>query len=127
MQVIDAAESLKWHYDMTIEDVIRYTVFGLTRVRYCNRDGQFDTQFQCAPGEQPSYLIPWFKMRKELLNNQYKLIFGHWAALGLYQDNSVICCDSGCVWGNQLTALKVDSDSIVYQVNSNFNASRIIH
>lgn len=127
LEIIFSEESLNWHNHMTTEEIVRYTVFGLTRVKYCYSDGRFDTQFQCAPGKQPPYLTPWFKVRNEQLNNHYMHIFGHWAALGLYQDDCVICCDTGCVWGNQLTAINICSENRVYQVNSNFNASIFLH
>jgi bis(5'-nucleosyl)-tetraphosphatase (symmetrical) len=36
------------------------------------------------------------------------VIFGHWAALGLLTGRGVACLDTGCVWGRQLTALRLD-------------------
>jgi bis(5'-nucleosyl)-tetraphosphatase (symmetrical) len=123
MQAIYSGDSLNWHNNMTLEEILRYTVFGLTKIKYCFNSGQFDTKFQCAPGVQPSYLAPWFKIRDPKLNNNYRLFFGHWAALGFYQEGSITCCDSGCVWGQQLTALKIHPTKHMFQVNSSVKAS----
>ena len=125
MHTIYSGESLNWHNNMTLEEILRYTVFGLTRIKYCFNNGQFDTKFHCAPGEQPSYLTPWFKIRAPKMNDHYRLFFGHWAALGLYQEGSITCCDSGCVWGQQLTAVKIHPRQHIFQVNSSFDASNL--
>ena len=36
------------------------------------------------------------------------VIFGHWAALGLKVGDGVACLDTGCAWGRELTALRLD-------------------
>ena len=43
------------------------------------------------------------------------IITGHWAALGLHIEPNVLAIDSGCVWGRQLTAVRLE-DRTVYQV-----------
>jgi len=35
------------------------------------------------------------------------VVFGHWAALGLVVRDNLIGLDSGCVWGNQLSAVRL--------------------
>jgi bis(5'-nucleosyl)-tetraphosphatase (symmetrical) len=39
-------------------------------------------------------------------------VFGHWAALGLIIRDNVIGLDSGCVWGEELTAVRLASNPI---------------
>lgn len=54
-----------------------------------------------------SRLTPWYLPSRNIQSN---IIFGHWAALGLYQNNGVLCLDGGVVWGNNLIAVGLDKD-----------------
>jgi bis(5'-nucleosyl)-tetraphosphatase (symmetrical) len=36
-------------------------------------------------------------------------VFGHWAALGLLRRADVTALDTGCAWGNRLTAVRLDA------------------
>jgi len=38
--------------------------------------------------------------------------FGHWASLGLYLGTNIIGLDSGCVWGRELTAMRLEDREI---------------
>jgi len=38
------------------------------------------------------------------------VVFGHWSALGLLIRRDVVGLDSGCVWGDALTAFDLDTD-----------------
>jgi bis(5'-nucleosyl)-tetraphosphatase (symmetrical) len=40
------------------------------------------------------------------------MVFGHWSALGLVQRPGVIGLDTGCVWGRQLTALRLEDGAL---------------
>lgn len=64
--------------------------------------------------DYPNELVPWF-LATDKFSISKKVIFGHWAALGLYANENVIGLDSGCVWGKELTALNLDTGDI-YQV-----------
>jgi bis(5'-nucleosyl)-tetraphosphatase (symmetrical) len=41
-----------------------------------------------------------------------KIIFGHWSTLGFYQDEHVLSLDTGCLWGGELTAARIDGDEV---------------
>ncbi|MDC1424415.1 symmetrical bis(5'-nucleosyl)-tetraphosphatase, partial [Gammaproteobacteria bacterium] len=44
------------------------------------------------------------------------IIFGHWAALeGKTKLDNIIGLDTGCVWGNKLTAIRLE-DKKLFQV-----------
>lgn len=90
-----------------VEKNIAAIANGFTRMRFCDEAGNLDFKYICAPGQQGSNLKPWFEIRSKKQNNNHLLIFGHWASLGLYKKNGVICCDTGCLWGGALTALKI--------------------
>jgi bis(5'-nucleosyl)-tetraphosphatase (symmetrical) len=51
-------------------------------------------------------------------------VFGHWAALGLMVRDNVLCLDSGCVWGNKLSAVLLTADPaqrVITQVSCSVN------
>ena len=42
-----------------------------------------------------------------------QVLFGHWAALnGVTNQNQITALDTGCAWGNKLTALKLEDQEI---------------
>jgi bis(5'-nucleosyl)-tetraphosphatase (symmetrical) len=50
--------------------------------------------------------MPWFSVPRRR-SRMTPVIFGHWAALGLYAEQNVIGLDSGCVWGRDLSGLRL--------------------
>jgi bis(5'-nucleosyl)-tetraphosphatase (symmetrical) len=38
-----------------------------------------------------------------------RIVCGHWSALGRFAGLGVHAIDTGCVWGGQLTALRLDA------------------
>lgn len=108
-----ASGSDRWHKDFDKYDKFRYRINGFSRLRYCHKNGEPDYQDKCPVGQQGQGLAPWFDLRQRLQNDgQTKLFFGHWAALGYYQGNNAICLDSGCVWGNKLSAMRVNENKM---------------
>lgn len=85
----------------------RYTINALTRMRFCDKRGRLDLSESGPPGSQPKHLMPWFDVPGRVATNVH-VIFGHWAALGVLRRADVTALDSGCVWGNRLTALRLD-------------------
>jgi bis(5'-nucleosyl)-tetraphosphatase (symmetrical) len=103
----------RWNEDLEEWSMIRFSVNVLTRMRYCTKDGAIDTKYKGVPGSQPAELMPWFDhpaRRSQTLN----IVFGHWSTLGLADRNGVYNIDTGCVWGGQLTALRLDPNSREY-------------
>jgi bis(5'-nucleosyl)-tetraphosphatase (symmetrical) len=43
------------------------------------------------------------------------LVVGHWSALGLKIEPGLLALDSGCLWGRELTAVRLE-DRVVFQV-----------
>jgi bis(5'-nucleosyl)-tetraphosphatase (symmetrical) len=91
----------------------RLALAALTRLRTVNGRGRMSTDFSGPPGEAPEGYVPWFAApgRK---SRRARIVFGHWAALGLYLEDGVAGIDTGCVWGKALTALRLD-DGKVFQ------------
>ncbi len=96
-----------WHDDLRAPERLRVIVNAFTRMRYCDRDGKMDLHHNGAPGTQPPHLLPWFQVPGRR-SADVRVVFGHWSALGVYQEHNVLALDSGCVWGRALTAARID-------------------
>jgi len=96
-----------WQDDLPKTERLRFAVNCFSRLRYCSADGELDFSQKGAPGTQPSHLMPWYTVpgRK---SRDMRIIFGHWSTLGFYQGDNVISIDTGCLWGGQLTAVRLD-------------------
>lgn len=86
----------------------------LTRIRTCTPAGAL-SPFSGPLDQTPPGYMPWFHIPGRQSTNA-TVIFGHWAALGLHLEPNVLGIDSGCVWGRQLTAVRLE-DRQVFQVN----------
>ena len=96
-----------WSPKLRGVDRRRYTINALTRMRYCDRRARIDLSYSGAPGTQPKGLVPWFDVPERRAARAH-IVFGHWAALGLLRRSDVTALDTGCVWGNHLTAVRLD-------------------
>ena len=86
----------------------------LTRLRACSPAGE-TSNFSGPPDEVPAGYLPWFRIPGRRSADTI-LITGHWAALGLHIEPNLLAIDSGCVWGRQLTAIRLE-DRTVFQVD----------
>jgi len=95
-----------WRDDLAQIERIRFAINCFTRMRFCSLAGELDFNYKGAPGSQPEHLQPWYALpqRKSL---DMRIIFGHWSTLGFYQGYNCFSIDTGCLWGGQLTALKL--------------------
>jgi bis(5'-nucleosyl)-tetraphosphatase (symmetrical) len=46
----------------------------------------------------------------------HTIVCGHWSALGLRVEPNLLALDSGCLWGGELTAVRLE-DRAVFQVS----------
>lgn len=88
---------------------LRFIVNCFTRMRYCDDSGRLDLQCSGPPGTQPAGYRPWFELPHRA-SRDLRIIFGHWSALGRRDDPGIFPIDSACLWGGQLTALRIDTD-----------------
>ncbi|MGR8931301.1 MAG: symmetrical bis(5'-nucleosyl)-tetraphosphatase [Gammaproteobacteria bacterium] len=96
-----------WRDDLPPTDKLRFAVNCFTRLRYCTPEGELDFHQKGAPGTQPPDYLPWFKVPGRR-SRDMRIIFGHWSTLGYHNGDNVYAIDTGCLWGGQLTALKLD-------------------
>jgi bis(5'-nucleosyl)-tetraphosphatase (symmetrical) len=103
-----------WKDSLRGHDRLRMIVNVLTRIRYLNADGSMDFKNKLGPKSVPKTLTPWFaaKGRKTEKN---QVVFGHWSTLGLINRPNLIALDTGCVWGRQLTAVRLSDRKIFSQ------------
>ena len=91
----------------------RATINTMTRMRYCDVNGRIDFEAKGMPGTQKAGLYPWFEV-PGLRRRDTRIVCGHWSALGRFAGYGVHAIDTGCVWGGQLTALRIDSEEPQY-------------
>lgn len=84
---------------------------ALTRLRTCTLAGEM-SNFSGSPDNTPIGFTPWFRF-PDRRNTSATIITGHWAALGLHLEPHLLAIDSGCVWGRQLTAVRLEDRSVV--------------
>jgi bis(5'-nucleosyl)-tetraphosphatase (symmetrical) len=84
-----------------------------TRLRTTTLTGEMSS-FSGPPEDAPPGFMPWFRI-PDRRSHDGTIITGHWAALGLHIEANILAIDSGCVWGRQLTAVRLE-DRAVYQV-----------
>lgn len=84
-----------------------------TQIRMCKTDGKPEFKFKGSPDKAPEALIPWFDFPERKTVNE-TVVFGHWAALGFQGKKNILALDSGCVWGRELTAIRLE-DRMVFQ------------
>ena len=108
-------EPARWSPALSGQDRLRFITNCLTRIRYCRADGSLDLVENGAPGTQAAGLIPWFDLPGRQ-TAAVRIVFGHWAALGLLQRDRLLGIDTGCVWGRKLTAVRLDGPAKIVSV-----------
>ena len=101
-----------WCEDLASWDRLRYITNAFTRLRFCDADGTLELKVKSSKSiDLPGYK-PWFNWPHDFDN--YRLAFGHWASLeGQCDADNIYAIDTGCVWGNKLTAMKIDNDKSI--------------
>jgi bis(5'-nucleosyl)-tetraphosphatase (symmetrical) len=87
---------------------MRFTVNCLTRLRFCDDKGRLELKYKGPPGSQPAEFRPWFELA-ERKSRDLNIVFGHWSTLGKRDDPGVFPLDTACLWGGELTALRLDT------------------
>jgi bis(5'-nucleosyl)-tetraphosphatase (symmetrical) len=104
-------EPHRWDDRLEGYDRLRVIINAMTRLRLCTPDGRMEFRHKSAPRNMPDGYLPWYAIGKRA-SAGVPLIFGHWSTLGLFASDDVVALDSGCLWGNALSALNLDSREI---------------
>jgi len=104
-----------WRPDLKGTERLRVITNYLTRMRFCQSDGSLNFSHKGSPENAPTGFRPWYLFpRKARSDDTVNLIFGHWASLmGQTHLPHLFAIDTGCVWGNQLTALRLEDHRII--------------
>ncbi|HDZ54977.1 MAG TPA: symmetrical bis(5'-nucleosyl)-tetraphosphatase [Pseudomonas xinjiangensis] len=101
-------EPARWSPGLKGMDRLRTITNYLTRMRFCKPDGTLDFKAKEGLGSAPKGYAPWFSFQRKDPDTQ--LIFGHWAALeGKTDAVGVHALDTGCVWGNSMTLMNLNT------------------
>ncbi len=104
----------RWHDRLEGADRLRVIVNALTRLRFCTPDGTMDFTAKEGAGRPPAGHLPWFQVPGRASAGS-TIVFGHWSTLGLVNEPRLLALDTGCVWGGDLTGVRLD-DRAVFQV-----------
>jgi bis(5'-nucleosyl)-tetraphosphatase (symmetrical) len=98
----------RWDSSLEGEERLRFIANCLTRLRYVDAEGRLALRVKGSPKKaQSKSLIPWFEARDARWKGA-RIVFGHWSTLGFFSNADVTGLDTGCVWGDRLTALRLD-------------------
>ena len=97
----------RWSPALTGHDRLRVIVNALTRLRFCNLQGDMEFSTKEGAAAAPSGYMPWFEVPGRQTAD-VTVAFGHWSTLGNLARLDVLALDTGCVWGGCLTALRLE-------------------
>jgi len=98
----------QWSNDLSGWKRLRFTVNCLTRLRFCDDQGRLKLKYKGPPGSQPPEYRPWFEL-PDRKSKDMNIVFGHWSTLGKRNDAGIFPLDTACLWGGELTALRIDT------------------
>ncbi|MDT9001441.1 symmetrical bis(5'-nucleosyl)-tetraphosphatase [Paucibacter sp. APW11] len=108
LQQMYGNEPLQWRTELSGIERLRFIVNVLTRLRFCDAQGRLDLKTKDGAGAAPPGFMPWFDAPERQTADQ-PIAFGHWSTLGLVQRPDLLALDTGCIWGGQLSAARVEA------------------
>lgn len=104
-----------WSAELSGKKRLRFIVNALTRMRMIDETGRIDFSHAGRPDNAAAGLLPWYEAANAAWQGT-RIVFGHWSALGLVVSDDLICVDTGCVWGRQLSAVRLNKKAKVFSV-----------
>lgn len=99
-----------WDDELDGTDRLRVITNYFTRMRFIDKDGRLDLNTKGTADSAPLGFMPWFAHPERKVTER-TILFGHWAALsGQTNTPGIEALDTGCVWGNALTALRLEDN-----------------
>ena len=117
LRALYPSKHLQWSSTLTGPIRLATIIKVLTRLRACSTDGLMESSYTGPPDHIPAGFVPWFRIGNRERRDT-TIVCGHWASLGLHCEKNLLAIDSGCVWGRQLTAMRLE-DRKVFQVACN--------
>lgn len=116
IQTMYGNEPAQWQEGLNKDERQRIVINALTRIRMCDAHGRMDFHHKLAPaqGDQSAAgLMAWYDAPGRRTQDEATIVFGHWSTVGLLLRPDVVCLDTGCVWGRQLTAVRLADRKVV--------------
>jgi bis(5'-nucleosyl)-tetraphosphatase (symmetrical) len=104
-----------WSPKLEGPERLRAIINVMTRLRFCNARGVIAFNEKGKPGTQRAGLYPWYEVPGHA-PRELNVVCGHWSTLGLFMGLGIYAIDTGCVWGNKLTALELGPEPRLVQV-----------
>lgn len=105
-------EPRRWDASLAGQDRLRLVANAMTRLRFLHEDGNMEFLHKGALADAPAELIPWFDF-PDRQNLDVQVFFGHWSTLGLFRRADVVGLDTGCLWGGQLSAFRLEDGRLI--------------
>ena len=99
----------QWSDELTGKKRLRFIINCLTRMRMLTRKRRMNFAHTGPPFRARQDLLPWYRFVPRAAART-RIVFGHWSSLGLIVLPELVSLDTGCVWGAQLTAVRLDTD-----------------
>jgi bis(5'-nucleosyl)-tetraphosphatase (symmetrical) len=120
LKVMYGNEPNHWSNSLTGMERIRLITNYFTRMRFCTNSGQLELKTKSTVEDAPEGYLPWFAIKNRKTKDD-NIIFGHWAALkGEVHQKNIFALDTGCVWGGELTAMRLE-DKKIFTVKNTLN------
>jgi len=99
----------KWSNELSKTHRRRFIINAYTRMRFCSPKGHLNLTESGYVNKSRKNRVPWFAIQNKEFK-KYRIVFGHWSALGLLNTSKHLCLDTGYVWGRELTMAKISKN-----------------
>ena len=106
------SEPAAWRDDLEGWGRLRVIVNAMTRMRFVSADGTMEFKTKGELANAPAGCFPWFALPGRQRRDA-TILCGHWSALGLVVTPEIIALDSGCLWGRQLSAVRLPTLEVI--------------
>jgi len=89
----------------------RFIINAFTRMRFCSPSGHLNLIENAYEEKIRKNRQPWFEISNECLDG-FRVVFGHWSALGFLNTSAHLCLDTGYIWGRHMTMVKLPDDRV---------------
>jgi bis(5'-nucleosyl)-tetraphosphatase (symmetrical) len=107
LQQMYGNEPDRWSETLQGAERWRLIINALTRIRFCNAEGRLELKAKEGADAAPEGFRPWFDVPGRRTRGT-PMAFGHWSTLGRIDRTELLALDTGCVWGGQLSAVRID-------------------
>ncbi len=110
-------EPNQWHDNLLGFDRLRVITNYFTRMRFVDKQQRLIFTYKGTITQSTAEMTPWFLVPERKFIS-VDIVFGHWSALqGRCPVPGIYALDTGCYWGGELTALRLQ-DRKIFAIDS---------